>query len=115
MKIKPSSIFTILGNAADNINEGFITEDKTIYIRLDNKIVGNCLETSDTIPDDYTIWAKFCRQGLVDITLELYDEETEDNKVIDSLIDRDDLPDFLEDYDKDCIHKTMCSLIYATA
>lgn len=115
MKIKPSSIFTILGNAADNISERCITEDKTIYIRLDNKIVENCLETSDVIPDDYTIWVKFCRQGLVDITLELYDEEIEDNKVIDSLIDRNELSDFLEVYDKDCMHKTMCSLIYAIA
>jgi len=109
MKIYSHYIFTVLGNAIDNIKEGYIDKNQTVHIFLNHNIVNRCIDTSEEISDDYTITVDLCREGIIGIYAENDEEETERIELIDS----DELFEYLELTDTKYIFKTICNFLYA--
>ena len=111
MKIRPSYIFTVLGNAMDKIDEGYIDKNQTVHIFLDHDIINRCIDVSENISDDYTITAVFCRTGLIGIYVENDEEETDKIELIDS----DKLFEYLEFTDNNDMFDVLCKMIYTNA
>ena len=111
MKIRPSYIFTVLGNAIDNIDEGSINKYQTVHIFLDHDIVNRCIDVPENISDDYTITAAFCRTGLIGIYAEK--DEYGTDKI--DLIDSDELSEYLEFTESELLFDMMCKMIYTNA
>ena len=111
MKIRPSYIFTVLGNAMDNIDEGCIDKNQTVHIFLDHDTVNRYIDVPDGISNDYTITAVFCRTGLVGIYVEDDEEETDSIELIDS----DKLSEYLEFTESESLFDMMCKMIYTNA
>ena len=111
MKIRPSYIFTVLGNAMDNIDEGCIDKNQTVHIFLDNNIISRCIDVPKDISDNYTITAVFCRTGLIGIYAENDEEETDRMDLIDS----DELSNYLEFTESESLFDMMCKMIYTNA
>lgn len=111
MKIRPSYIFTVLGNAMDNIHDSCIDKNQTVHIFLDHDIISRCIDVSEDISDDYTIMAAFCRTGLIGIYAEK--DEYGTDKI--DLIDFDDLFECLEFTGNEALFDTMCKMIYTNA
>lgn len=111
MKIRPSYIFTVLGNAMDNIDEGYIDKNQTVHIFLDHDIISRCIDVSENISDDHTITAVFCRTGLIGIYAE--NDEEEIDRI--DLIDLDKLLEYLEFTESESLFDMMCKMIYTNA
>lgn len=111
MKIRPSYIFTVLGNAMDNIDEGYIDKNQTVHIFLDHDIISRCIDVSENISDDHTIAAVFCRTGLIGIYAE--NDEEEIDRI--DLIDSDKLLEYLEFTESESLFDMMCKMIYTNA
>ena len=111
MKIRPSYIFTVLGNAMDNIDEGYIDKNQTVHIFLDHDIINHCFDVSENISDNYTIRAVFCRTGLIGIYVEKNEYGTD--KI--DLIDSDKLSEYLEFTESESLFDMMCKMIYTNA
>ena len=113
MKIRPSYIFTVLGNAIDHIQEGYISNN-IVHIPLSNEVVNKCLDTSEEISLRYGIWADFSRKGLVTIYAEPDDDNSDDadNSENIGLIDFDDLFEYLEFTDNNDMFNMLCKMIY---
>ena len=111
MRIRPSYIFTVLGNAMDNIHDSCIDKNKTVHIFLDHNIVNRCIDTSEEISDDYTITVDLCREGIIGIYAENDEEETDSIDLIDS----DDLFEYLEFTESKSLFDMMCKMIYTNA
>ena len=117
MKIRPSYIFTVLGNAIDHIQEGYISNN-IVHIPLSDKVVNKCLDTSEEISSHYSIWADFSRKGLVDIYVEPDDDNSDDdveNSENINLINFDDLFEYLEFTESESLFDMMCKMIYTNA
>ena len=111
MKINKYFIFTILGNAIDNIKESYIDEKNTVHVPLRMDLVKDFLLDDDkNLNDDYVIYADFSRQGLVNI----YAENVEEDSEIINLIDSDELYDYLEFTNTEYIFRVMCNNIYTS-
>lgn len=110
MKIRPNYIFTVLGNAIDNIDEGYIDKNQTVHIFLDNNIISRCIDVLKDISDNYTITAVFCRTGLIGIYME---NDEEEDRI--ELIDSDKLFEYLEFTDNESLFDMMCKMIYTNA
>lgn len=117
MKIRPRNIFTVLGNAIDHIQEGYISNN-IVHIPLSIHIVNECLDTLEEISSRYSIWADFSRKGLVDIYAEPDDDDS-DNVVENSenidLMDFDDLFEYLEFAESESLFDMICKTIYTNA
>ena len=114
MKIRPSYIFTVLGNAMDHIQEGYISNN-IVHIPLSIHIVNRCLDTLEEISSRYSIWADFSRKGLVDIYAEPDDDDSNDdveNSENVNLMDFDDLFEYLEFTESESLFDMMCKMIY---
>ena len=111
MKIRPSYIFTVLGNAMDNIDEGYIDKNQTVHIFLNHDIISRCVDVSENISNHYTITAVFCRTGLIDIYMENDEEEADRIELIDS----DKLFEYLDFTESESLFDTMCKMIYTNA
>ena len=111
MKIRPSYIFTVLGNAMDNIDEGCIDKNQTVHIFLDHDTVNRYIDVPDGISNDYTITAAFCRTGLIGIYAEK--DEYGTDKI--DLIDSDELSEYLEFTESELLFDMMCKMIYTNA
>lgn len=117
MKIRPSYIFTVLGNAMDHIQEGYISNN-IVHIPLDDKVINKCLDMSGEISSHYDIWADFSRKGLVDIYAEPDDDNNDDdveNSENINLINFDDLFEYLEFTESESLFDMMCKIIYTNA
>ena len=117
MKIRPSYIFTVLGNAMDHIQEGYISNN-IVHIPLSIHIVNECLDTLEDISSRYSIWADFSRKGLVDIYAEPDDDYSDDdveNSGNVNLMGFDDLFEYLEFTESESLFDMMCKMIYTNA
>lgn len=118
MKIRPSYIFTVLGNAIDHIQEGYISNN-IVHIPLSIHIVNECLDTLEEISSHhYSIWADFSRKGLVDIYAEPDDDNNDDdveNSENINLINFDDLFECLEFTESESLFDMVCKMIYTNA
>lgn len=117
MRIRPSYIFTVLGNAIDHIQEGYISNN-IVHIPLNNKVVNKCLDTSEEISSHYSIWADFSRKGLVAIYAEPVDDDNDDdveNSENIDLMNFDDLFEYLEFTESESLFDMMCKMIYTNA
>ena len=111
MKIRSSYIFTILGNAIDNKDDGYINENQIVHIFLDHDTVNRCIDVPEDISNDYTIMAAFCRTGLIGIYAEK--DEYGTDKI--DLIDSDELSEYLEFTDSESLFDMICKMIYTNA
>lgn len=117
MRIRPSYIFTVLGNAIDHIQEGYISNN-IVHIPLNINTVNKCLDKSEKISYHYGIWADFSRKGLVDIYVEPDDDNSDyvvENSENINLINFDDLFEYLEFTDSESLFDMMCKMIYTNA
>ena len=111
MRIRPSYIFTVLGNAIDNKDDGYINENQIVHIFLDHDTVNRYIDAPEGISNDYTITAAFCRTGLIDIYAENDEEETDRIDLIDS----NELLGYLEFTESESLFDMMCKMIYTNA
>lgn len=111
MKIRPSYIFTVLGNAIDNKDDGYINENQIVHIFLDHDTVNRYIDVPEDISNDYTITAVFCRTGLIGIYVE--NDEDEADRI--ELIDSDKLSEYLEFTESESLFDMMCKMIYTNA